>query len=61
MDNIIKLDRENEAALTEHAQRFIRDQHKGNTMQALKAMMLLNGELQKQVDALSARARSADR
>ncbi|WP_164757566.1 MULTISPECIES: hypothetical protein [unclassified Mesorhizobium] len=53
MDHIITLDSRQEAALQAVAERFVAS-HKGDTMKALKEMIVLNGRLQDQLDALKA-------
>lgn len=54
MDHIITLDSRQEAALKAVADKFVA-LHKGDTMKALKEMIVLNGQLQDQLDALKAR------
>ncbi|WP_442579117.1 hypothetical protein ACSBOB_26920 [Mesorhizobium sp. ASY16-5R] len=51
MAKIERLNRRQEDALQAAADRFV-DAHDGDIMKALKAMMLLNKDLQEQVDAL---------
>lgn len=51
MDRIVSLSRKEEAALQAIAERFV-DEHDGDVMKALKAMILLNGELQQKLDAM---------
>lgn len=53
MDYIITLDSREEAALQAVADKFVA-KHKGDAMKALKEMIVLNGRLQDQLDALSA-------
>ncbi|MER8573547.1 hypothetical protein [Mesorhizobium sp. M1374] len=53
MDYIITLDSRQEAALQAVADKFVA-KHKGDAMKALKEMIVLNGRLQDQLDALSA-------
>ncbi|MFC3326182.1 hypothetical protein [Mesorhizobium cantuariense] len=53
MDQIVSLDSRQEAALQAVADKFVA-LHKGNVMKALKEMMVLNGRLQDQLDALKA-------
>lgn len=55
MDEIVSLDRHQEAALQKVADRFV-SLHKGDTMKALKAMIVLNGRLQEQLDAMKRKA-----
>ncbi|WP_404926560.1 hypothetical protein [Mesorhizobium sp. ORM16] len=52
-DRIITLDSRQEAALQAVADKFVA-LHKGDTMKALKEMIVLNGRLQDQLDALQA-------
>lgn len=54
MDQIITLDSRQEAALQKVADRFV-SLHQGNTMKALKEMIVLNGRLQEEIDALKRR------
>lgn len=54
MDKIVTLDSRQEAALQKVADRFV-SLHKGDTMKALKEMIVLNGCLQNQIDALKRR------
>jgi hypothetical protein len=54
MDKIITLDCRQEAALQKVADRFV-SLHKGDTMKALKEMIVLNGRLQDEIDALRRR------
>ncbi|WP_167458341.1 hypothetical protein [Mesorhizobium kowhaii] len=53
MNYIITLDSRQEAALQAVADKFVA-KHKGDTMKALKEMIVLNGRLQDQLDALNA-------
>ena len=53
MDYIIMLDSRQEAALQAVADKFVA-KHKGDAMKALKEMIVLNGRLQDQLDALNA-------
>lgn len=53
MDYIITLDSRQEAALQAIADKFVA-KHKGDAMKALKEMIVLNGRLQDQLDALNA-------
>ena len=53
MDNIVRLDSRQEASLQAIADRFIA-RHKGDAVKALKEMIVLNGYLQEQLDALAA-------
>ncbi|MDF3217949.1 MULTISPECIES: hypothetical protein [Mesorhizobium] len=53
MDYIITLDSRQEAALQAVADKFVA-KHKGDAMKALKEMIVLNGRLQDQLDALNA-------
>ncbi|MER8802222.1 hypothetical protein [Mesorhizobium sp. M0998] len=53
MDHIITLDSRQEAALQAVADKFVA-LHRGDTMKALKEMIVLNGRLQDQLDALNA-------
>lgn len=53
MDYIITLDSRQEAALQAAADKFIA-LHNGDAVKALKEMMVLNGRLQDQLDALKA-------
>ncbi|TPL36767.1 hypothetical protein [Mesorhizobium sp. B2-4-8] len=50
-DRIITLDSRQESALQAVADKFVA-LHKGDTMKALKEMIVLNGHLQEQLDAL---------
>ncbi|TPK38722.1 hypothetical protein [Mesorhizobium sp. B2-5-3] len=52
-NRIITLDSRQEAALQAVADKFVA-QHKGDTMKALKEMIVLNGHLHEQLDALKA-------
>ncbi|MBZ9980374.1 hypothetical protein LB521_04335 [Mesorhizobium sp. BR-1-1-8] len=52
-DRIITLDSRQESALQALADKFV-VLHKGDTMKALKEMIVLNGRLQDQLDALKA-------
>ncbi|TIQ28397.1 MAG: hypothetical protein E5X48_31490 [Mesorhizobium sp.] len=52
MDHIVRLDSRQEAALQATADKFIA-LHKGDTVKALKEMIVLNGHLQQRLDALS--------
>ncbi|WFP74735.1 hypothetical protein [Mesorhizobium sp. WSM4906] len=52
MDHIVRLDSRQEAALQATADKFIA-LHKGDPVKALKEMIVLNGHLQQQLDALS--------
>lgn len=54
MDQIITLDRRQEAALQKVAYKFV-SLHKGDAMKALKEMIVLNGRLQDELDALKRR------
>ncbi len=54
MDQIITLDSRQEAALQEIADRFV-SLHQGDTMKALKEMIVLNGHVQDQIDVLKRR------
>ncbi|CDX34638.1 conserved hypothetical protein [Mesorhizobium plurifarium] len=54
MDQIITLDSRQEAALQKVADRFV-SLHKGDTMKALKEMIVLNGGLQDEIEALRRR------
>ncbi|TPI13011.1 hypothetical protein FJW06_15225 [Mesorhizobium sp. B4-1-3] len=63
MDHIVRLDSRQEAALQATADQFIA-LHKGDTLKALKEMIVLNGRLQQRLDALSSlrsTASSSDR
>jgi len=51
MDHIVTLDSRQEAALKAVADKFIR-QHDGDPVKALKEMIVLNGHLQDELDAL---------
>jgi|GEM_PF-2797539 len=53
MDTIVRLDSRQEASLQTIADRFI-TRHKGDAVKALKEMIVLNGYLQEQLDALAA-------
>ncbi|MCF6117147.1 hypothetical protein L2449_09495 [Mesorhizobium muleiense] len=57
MDRIVTLDSRQEAALQAIADKFI-TQHKGDPVEALKEMVVLNGHLQERLDALSAPSRA---
>lgn len=57
MDHIVTLDSRQEAALQAIAANFIA-KHKGDPVKALKEMIVLNGHLQDQLDALSAPRRA---
>ncbi|WP_181181344.1 hypothetical protein [Mesorhizobium sp. B1-1-5] len=52
-DRVITLDSRQEAALQAVADKFV-VLHKGDMMKALKEMIVLNGRLQDQLDALKA-------
>ena len=52
MDQIVRLDSRQEAALQATADKFVA-LHKGDPMKALKEMIVLNGHLQQRLDALS--------
>ncbi|TGS19050.1 hypothetical protein EN852_001620 [Mesorhizobium sp. M2E.F.Ca.ET.209.01.1.1] len=52
MDQIVRLDSRQEAALQTAADKFIA-LHKGDAVKALKEMIVLNGHLQQRLDALS--------
>jgi hypothetical protein len=54
MDHIVTLNSRQEAALQAVADKFIA-LHKGDPVKALKEMIVLNGRLQDQLDALKAR------
>ena len=54
MDQIITLDSRQEAALQKVADKFV-SLHKGDAMKALKEMIVLNGRLQDELDALKRR------
>ncbi|MDF3153246.1 hypothetical protein P3C58_14815 [Mesorhizobium sp. XAP10] len=58
MAHIVTLDSRQEAALQAVADKFVAV-HKGDVMKALKEMIVLNGRLQDQLDARSARRRAA--
>lgn len=58
MDRVVSLDSRQEAALQATADRFVAV-HKGDVMKALKEMIVLNGRLQDQRDALSAPRKAA--
>lgn len=58
MDRIVTLDSRQEAALQAIADRFIA-LHKGDAVKALKEMIVLNGHLQEQLDAVEDRRRAA--
>ncbi|MER8423241.1 hypothetical protein [Mesorhizobium sp. M1403] len=57
MDHIVRLDSRQEAALQAIVDKFIA-QHKGDAVQALKEMIVLNGHLQDRLDELSAPRRA---
>jgi hypothetical protein len=57
MDRIVTLNSRQEAALQAHAEDFIAV-HKGDVMKALKEMIVLNGHLQEQLDAITAPRRA---
>ncbi|MBA1140676.1 hypothetical protein [Mesorhizobium neociceri] len=52
MDHIVTLGSRQEAALQAVADKFVAV-HKGDVMKALKEMIVLNGRLQDQLDALT--------
>ncbi|RWL48963.1 MAG: hypothetical protein EOR60_03150 [Mesorhizobium sp.] len=52
MDRIVRLDSRQEGALQATADKFIA-MHKGDAVKALKEMIVLNGHLQQQLDALA--------
>lgn len=52
-DRIVTLDSRQEAALQAVADKFVA-LHKGDTMKALKEMIVLNGRVQEQLEALNA-------
>lgn len=52
MNQIVRLDRRQEAVLQATADKFIA-LHKGDAVKALKEMIVLNGHLQRRLDALS--------
>ncbi|MDX8527959.1 hypothetical protein RFM68_26075 [Mesorhizobium sp. MSK_1335] len=56
MDQIVTLDSRQEAALQQVAANFVA-LHQGDTMKALKEMIVLNGHLQDALDALKGRQR----
>jgi hypothetical protein len=56
MDRIMTLDCRQEAALQATADQFIA-LHKGDVVKALKEMIVLNGHLQEQLDAMESRRR----
>ncbi|CDX60010.1 conserved hypothetical protein [Mesorhizobium plurifarium] len=56
MDHIITLDSRQEAALQKVADNFVA-LHSGDTMKALKEMIVLNGQLQDELDALKRQQR----
>lgn len=56
MAHIVTLDSRQEAALQAVADKFIA-QHKGDAVKALKEMIVLNGHLQKRLDAVEGRDR----
>ncbi|MDG4882435.1 hypothetical protein [Mesorhizobium sp. WSM4884] len=58
MDHIVTLDSRQEAALQATADKFVA-LHKGDTMKALKEMIVLNGHLQNRLDAVSAPRRAS--
>ncbi|RTM00948.1 MAG: hypothetical protein EKK31_22140 [Hyphomicrobiales bacterium] len=60
MDRIVRLDSRQEAALQSTADKFIA-LHKGDPVQALKEMIVLNGHLQQRLDALAGARRKASR
>lgn len=51
-DRIVTLDSRQEAALQAIADKFVA-LHKGDTMKALKEMIVLNGRLQEQLEAMN--------
>jgi len=53
MDHIVTLDSRQEAALQKVADKLVA-LHKGDAMKALKEMIVLNGHLQDELDALKA-------
>lgn len=57
MDRIVTLNSRHEAALQAHAEDFVAV-HKGDVMNALKEMIVLNGRLQERLDALSSPRRA---
>ena len=54
MDEIVRLDSRQEAAMQKIAEKFV-SRHKGDTMQALKEMIVLNGYLQDELDEIKGR------
>ncbi|UDL90282.1 hypothetical protein LGH82_02540 [Mesorhizobium sp. PAMC28654] len=58
MDHVVRLDSRQEAALQAVADKFVALQ-KGDVMKALKEMIVLNGHLQDQLDAIPAQRRAA--
>lgn len=54
MDEIVRLDGRQEAALQKVAEKFV-SRHKGDTMKALKEMIVLNGYLQDELDGIKGR------
>jgi hypothetical protein len=51
MDHIVRLDSRQEAALQQVADKFIK-LHGGDTVKALKEMIVLNGHLQDELDKM---------
>ncbi|MDX8526982.1 hypothetical protein RFM68_20995 [Mesorhizobium sp. MSK_1335] len=56
MHQIVTLDSRQEAALQQVADQFVA-LHQGDTMKALKEMIMLNGHLQDELDTLKGRQR----
>jgi hypothetical protein len=60
LDQIVRLDSRQEAALQATADKFIA-LHKGDAVKALREMIVLNGHLQQRLDALAGTGRKASR
>lgn len=56
MDHVVTLDSRQEAALQKVADKFVA-LHKGDTMKALKEMIVLNGHLQDELEAMKGERR----
>ncbi|RUV92919.1 MULTISPECIES: hypothetical protein [unclassified Mesorhizobium] len=56
MDHIVALDSRREAALQKVADKFVA-LHKGDAMKALKEMIVLNGHLQDELEAMKGERR----
>jgi hypothetical protein len=61
MDHIMRLNRQQEALLHAAAEKFVAEEHDGDVMKALKAMMVLNKHLMDKLEAKSAELRGVRR